>query len=505
MVFYAIKLAESTINYFLFIFNYYLCNTRTTIISYMNFLRYWSLVAGVFTIQAAAQIPEFTLEQCLAVALSKNPTVRIADIDITKADYSRREILGQLLPSVSFDGSYNRTLQKQVTYMDFDAFGDMMPGGSDGTDGSEESAQSNSLSDGFKVGRDNMYSLGFQASIPVVAPQLWASLKLGDIQIAKSVEQARASRLDLINQVKNAYYALQLAKDSQRVVRESYDMAALTHDIYTKRLSVGDASEYEVLRTSVAMKNIEPEMIQCDIAVSRATLQLAVLMGIEADTKFTAAGDLADYEDTMYETTLSLQPVLTHNTTLIMNDIDTRNLQQALKVQKSSLWPTLALGGNYNWSSSSNGSPFKNFRWTSYSMVGLSLSIPLYQGGQRYSRIRQAEIQLEQMAYSRQNLNRTLDMQAKLAIENITLNVKQIASSRESVREAERAHDIQQRSFEIGATTYLDLRDSELSLTRARLALLQSVYNYMVAGSDLELLLGNAPVEQYENASQTIE
>ena len=266
-------------------------------------------------------------------------------MEVSKADYSRRETLGQLLPSLSFDGSYNRTLQKQVTYMDFDAFGDMMP---DAGDSDEAAEQRSSMDDGFKVGRDNMYSLGFQASIPLIAPQLWASLKLGDIQIARNVEQARASRLDLINQVKNAYYALQLAKDSQRVVRESYDMAALTHDIYTKRLSVGDASEYEVLRTSVAMKNIEPELIQCDIAISRATLQLTVLMGIEATTEFTTAGDLSDYEDSMYEATLSLTPDLSHNTSLIMNDIDTRNLRQALKVQKSSLWPTLGLGGNYN-------------------------------------------------------------------------------------------------------------------------------------------------------------
>ncbi|MDE6301609.1 MAG: TolC family protein [Muribaculaceae bacterium] len=465
----------------------------------MRFFGTWILAALLTTFTVNGQIQELTLDQCLAVALSQNPTVRIADMDITKADYSRKETLGQLLPSLSFDGSYNRTLQKQVTYMDFDAFGDMMPGGGDSSGSGEEAQTSRSMNDGFKVGRDNMYSLGFQASIPLVAPQLWASLKLGDIQIARSLEQARASRLDLVNQVKNAYYALQLAKDSQRVVKESYDMAALTHDIYTKRLAAGDASEYEVLRTSVAMKNIEPELIQCDIAVSRASLQLAILMGIESETQFTTVGDLSDYESGMYEKVLDLNPDLSNNTTLIMNDIDTKNLRQALKVQKSSLWPTLGFGGNYNWNSSSNGSPFKNFRWTSYSMVGLSLSIPLYQGGQRLSRIRQAEIQLEQMAYTRQNLNRTLDMQARLAIENITLNVKQIASSRESVREAERAHDIQQKSFEIGATTYLDLRDSELSLTRARLALLQAIYNYMVADSDLELLLGNAPVQQYEN------
>lgn len=130
-------------------------------------------------------------------------------------------------------------------------------------------------------------------------------------------------------------------------------------------------------------------------------------------------------------------------------------------------------------------------------MVGISLSIPLYQGGQRYNRIKQAQIQLEEMAYTRENLVRSLNSQAILAIDNIKLNVKQIASSQESVGEATRAHDIQEKSFEIGAASYLDLRDSELSLTRARMGYYQAVYNYLVAASDLELLLGNAPVDSY--------
>ena len=130
-------------------------------------------------------------------------------------------------------------------------------------------------------------------------------------------------------------------------------------------------------------------------------------------------------------------------------------------------------------------------------MVGLSLSVPLFQGGQRLNRIKQAQIQLDEMTYTRENLIRNLNSQATIAIDNIKLNVKQIASSQSSVEEAEKAHDIQQKSFEIGATTYLDLRDSELSLTKARLAYFQAIYNYLVANSDLELLLGNAPLESY--------
>lgn len=441
---------------------------------------------------------DLTLDECLTIALNDNPTIKIADMEITKADYSKKETLGQLLPSISFDGSYNRTLQKQVMYMGLGAFGGM-GGGAD--DDAGESADAPAISrgadEGFKVGLDNMYSLGFQFSMPLIAPQLWTSLKLSDVQIARAAEQARASRIDMVNQVKNAYYALQLAYDSKKVVNDSYEMAKFTHDVYKKRFEAGDASEYDVLRTSVALKNIEPEMIQCDIAISRAHLQLAILMGIDVNTPFTIAGTLADYESDMYGDVLNLQPDLSQNTSLVMNDIETLALERTLKVQKSAWWPTLGLGANYNWNSSSNGSPFRNFRWTPYSVVGLSLSIPIFQGGQRYARIKQARIQLEQMEWTRLNLTRTINSQVTLAIENIQLNVKQIASSKESVAEADRAHAIQQKSFEIGAASYLDLRDSELSLTRAQLAYYQALYNYMVANSDLELILGNAPIEKY--------
>ena len=131
-------------------------------------------------------------------------------------------------------------------------------------------------------------------------------------------------------------------------------------------------------------------------------------------------------------------------------------------------------------------------------MIGLTLSVPLFEGGQRYSRIKQAEIQLNEMDWQRSDLVRTLNMQTDLAVENIHLNVKQIGTCALSIKQAETAHSIMKQSFEIGAASYLDLRDSELALTRSRLAYYQAIYNYLVAGSDLELLLGNAPIESYK-------
>ena len=432
---------------------------------------------------ACAESVQLSLEECLRIALSDNPTVKVADMEVERLDYSKKEVIGQLLPTIDFGANYNRTLEKQTMYMSMD-FGDM--GGGSDSEGGEATSRARSGGDGgIKVGLDNSWSLGFQASLPLIAPQIWKSVAVSDTQILRSLEAARQSRQALVDQVKSAFYGLLLAQDSRIVIQESYDMARLTHETYVKQAAAGAASDYDVLRTSVAMKNIEPEIIQADIAIKQARLQLLVLMGVDSAFEFEAATKLADYEKTMYDEVFALEADYSNNADLKLLDIDTKLLEQQVAMKKLAFVPTLALSANYNWT----------FRWSPYSMVGLTLSVPIFHGGSRWNSLKAASIQAKEMSWQRANLERSISMQVDIAIDNIKLNVKQIASSAESVSEADRAHTIMEKSFEIGAASYLDLRDSELSLTRARLAYYQAIYNYLVAGSKLELLLGNAKLE----------
>ena len=400
-------------------------------------------------------------------------------------------------------------LAKQVMYMNMDKMGALGDGFGDSGDAPDNgdtapdggSTTAGKGSNGIKMGLDNSYSLGFQASVPLIAPQLWKSLKLSDSQILQTIENARASRLSLINEVKNAYYTLLLAVDSRKVIQASYDMAKLTHEIYQKQFQAGAASDYDVLRTSVAMKNVEPDLVQSEIAIKQAKLQLLILMGMDADFPLEVAGELSDYEKTMYDDAMGLSRDYSANTELKQNELQIQALNNVLDVQKMAWLPALSATANYNWTSMSQGNPLRNFRWSPYSMVGLTLSVPLFEGGSRYSKQKQAQIQVDEMKWQRENLERSVSSQVDLAIDNIMLNVKQIASTSESVNQADRAHDIMEKSFNIGAASYLDLRDSELALTQARLAYYQSIYNYLVANSSLELLLGNAPIEKYTDTS----
>ncbi|MDE6544462.1 MAG: TolC family protein, partial [Paramuribaculum sp.] len=218
-----------------------------------------------------------SLDSCIAIALDANPIIKVADLEVKRIDLTKKSTIAQLLPNVSFGAQYSRTLAKQTMYMSMDGFG----GEGNGSEAETQASGSSNRDNGIKVGLDNSWSLGFNGSLPIIAPQLWATLRLNDEQILASVESARSSRLDMIKEVKNAYYGMMLADDSYRVVRDNYDMALYTAAQYRRRVEIGTASRYDTLRTSVAVKNIEPQLTQAEIAIRQSRLLLAMLMGID--------------------------------------------------------------------------------------------------------------------------------------------------------------------------------------------------------------------------------
>lgn len=412
-------------------------------------------------------------EECLKIALSDNPTVKVADMEVTRADYSRRETLAGVFPTVDFNGAYQRTIKLQTMSMDF--------GGQSQT---------------IKVGSDNTWNLGFNASMPLVAPTLWKAISIADTQILANLEQSRASRLDLVHQVNQAYYSLMLAISSRDVIRDNYELARYNADLYEKQFQAGTASEYDVLRSSVQVKNVEPELLQADIAVKQCQLQLNVLMGFAGDVEIMPDVRLSDMQQDMYGAYSTYS--LSDNTSLRSLDIQRTLADKNVDLKKLAWVPTLAATFSYSWTALSNGNAVKNQKFNPYSTVGLAVSVPIFSGLSKYYGLKQAQVQRKELDLQRENLINTLTMQADLAIDNINREVRQIATSEEGVRQAVKAHDIMQRSFEIGAASYLDLRDSELAETSARLAYLQSIYNYLVSTSELDLLLGRGVPENQQ-------
>lgn len=452
------------------------------------------------------------LKTAIGIALNENPTIKVADMEIEKKDYSKKETIAGLFPRIDGSASYSRTIEKQTMYMDTEAFdmsamfapiyntiGQLHPefqvpqlGG-----GSSSSGET-----GMKVGTDNTYSVGLSASLPIIAPQLWKSVQLSSADIEQAVESARSSRLSMVNQVEKAYYNLLLAQNSYEVIKMSYDNAVLNARDYKHKFEQGTASEYDVLRADVQVRNLEPTLLQTENSVKLSKLQLKVLMGVDMALEITPTDRLEDYEASMYEETMNIDTSLEQNTDLRQLDLQTAYLKKAVDVQRMAWFPTLSATANYNWISMSDGGMFSDFRWSPYSSIGLSLSLPIFQGGARHFRIKQAKSNVLQLGLQRDNLLNTLSMQVQMSMDNIQKSVKQIASNKEGVRQAEKAYAIMQKSFEIGSATFIELNDADLALTNSRLSYNQAIYDFLAAKSDLQLLLGNADLEQYRQPDQ---
>lgn len=415
---------------------------------------------------AEAEQLQLSREQCVEIGLDKSPTVRVADLEVRKSDYSKRETLASLFPQVDFQLAYQRSIELQTIRMDF--------GG-----------QSQNL----KMGSDNSWNTGFSATLPLVAPTLWKAIAISDTQILQNLEQARASRLDLVNSISRAYYALQLALASREVLQQNFEITQFNAELYRKQFEQGTASEYDVLRSSVQVKNMEPELLQADISVRQCQLQLLVLMGLEKGTEILPSNSLEDQRSQvvpMARENYSLDA----NTSLRSLDLQAKLAAQNTSMKKLAFLPTLGASFNINWNAISNGSPFRNQRFNPYCNVGVSLSLPIFTGGARWQSLKQAQVAETELRLQRDNLLSSLDMQVELALDNINLEARQIDSSLEGVRQAEKARSIMQKSFEIGAASYLELRDSELADMSARLAYYQSIHNYLVSLSELDTLLG---------------
>ncbi|MBQ6278837.1 MAG: TolC family protein [Muribaculaceae bacterium] len=428
------------------------------------------VMAVACALTTSGQTLNVTLDECIRIALNENPSIIVADMEIQRVDYSKKQTLGQLFPQVNFTANYNRTLAKQTMVM---------------------------MDQEFKVGTDNQHSVGFQGSLPIIVPALWKSIKLSDTQILQNIELARSSRLSLINQVKNAYYALLLARDSKRVIEANHSTALLTADIFDKQYEIGVASEYDKTRARVAATTLEPSILDAENSITALKLQLKVLMGMDVNVDIEPAETLDDFKYKIYENTLNVDTSLVNNTNLRQLDLQTDYLNQALKVQKMAWAPTLNGTINYMWNSMSNGSPFKNFNWNPYSQAGIALTWNLFSGGQRYYKQKQAEIAVREMKWQRENLTRGLNSQVQTQLNSIKSNLKQIESNAASVALAEKSNDIIQESFKLGVGTFLQIQDTQNALLGARLSYYQAIYNLLVSQSDLELLLGNAPLNKY--------
>lgn len=423
-----------------------------------------TLFAFTANAQEAAPTMHLTLDKAIELALSENPTMKVAEKEIELKEVSKTEAWQNLLPTVSLTGS--------VTY-------------------NIKVAEIKTSMGSFKMGMDdsNTWNGALQVSLPLYAPAVYQTMSLTKSDLQLAVEKSRGSKIDLVNQVTKAYYQLMLAQDSYNVLNENYKLAETNFNIVNAMYEQGRVSEYDKISAEVQKNSAWPSVVSGKNAVEIAKLQLKVLMGITADVDLLIDDNLKNHEAEM-RMAANNEIDLSNNSSLRQIDMQGELLGRQRKLMKTSYLPTLALVGSYQYQSMSNTNwEVNKFNWSNASSLTLSLNIPIFKASNQ-TQLKSNKIQQYQLAETRINTERMLGMQAQSYIDNMTKSAEQLQSNKNAVELAQKGLEISQKRYDVGRGTILELTNSQVSLTNVKLSYNNTIYDYLVAKSELNKVLG---------------
>lgn len=407
---------------------------------------------------------QLTLDKALEIALSESLTLKVADMEIKKSEYAKKGTYSALFPQIDFSFNYQRSIKKQTMYM-----GDQS----------------------FQIGRNNTWSTGFSAAMPLVNVSLWKSLQITGMNVELAIEKAKSSKEDLIDQVQQAFYTALLAKDSYNVYKENYDNAVRNYEEVKSKYANDRTSKFEVIRSEVTMQNAETSVYDSQNSIILAEWKLKALLGIDLQIPIVCLGNLIDYKETLAEY-VDPNASIENNSTIKQLEIQERILEKTYKMQIAKYYPTLNLSLNYQWMAMSENFKFSQYIWSPYSTGAIGITIPIFSGGKRYHDVKQAKVQMEQLALQKEDAIRNLEVGVKQAVNSMETCLKQYNAANKSLEGAQLGYEIALKRYEIGSGTLLELQDSQLALLRSKLTLNQAIYSYMMAKSSLEKVLGTS-------------
>ena len=447
------------------------------------------------------------IETALSIAMSESPSIKIANMEIEKKEYTKRSTQSALFPQIDAVGQYTRTIQKQTMYLDGGFGGGMTPD----IDPSEFTPEELKIVDvlnrvlsgptpdpsdepeegeGIQFGRSNMWTAGVVVNLPIIVPSLWKNIQLTSIDVEMAVEQSRSSKIELANQVKKAFYGVLLAQDSYNVYKKTFDTESEVLKDIKNKFEKGLVAEYDLITASVRLQNIIPEMLQTKNAVQLAILQLKAMMGIDLEVPLGIVGSLENYEDEMYADLLDTDLSLINNSDLRQIDLQIEQLKKVYELRTSQYLPTLTANLSYQYMSQNNDFKFSDYRWDPYATAGVTLSIPLFDGGKKHYDRKEANLSISQVEMQRKDAERQIKLMLQNQINQIAKSIEQVNALKTTREQAEKGYEIALKRYETGMGTIVDVNQAALGVTNTGLQYNNAIYDYIAAKSELEKVLG---------------
>jgi len=398
---------------------------------------------------------KFSLSEAQDYALSHNKMVINAKSDIQASKAALWETISAALPQVSASASFTDNLKLMTTLLPGEFFG--QPG----------------TKIPVTFGSQFNSSAAVDASILIFNAPLYIGIETTKLAQKLSQQSLQKSELETKESVSSAYFLILVSEKSLELL--DGNIANLNETLKSTKAmfsaGMAESTDVDQMVSNVNMGENSRSSLERTIELNYNILRFQ--LGVPATTKITLTETLESLTDEINVEALIAQE-FDHTQNIDYKLVEGQELMSSLmlKSQKASVLPTLA--GFYNYGTNGMGDKVSDLRWFQNSMAGLSLSIPIIASGQRYARIKQAQIDLEKAKTTKDMVTEQLLLQEKQLRYNLVNANLQYISQKENVEVSKRVYASTENKYKQGMA-------SSLELTQANSLYLQAENNYVSA------------------------
>ncbi len=408
------------------------------------------------------------LEQAIEIALANNPEVAAMEWDTVAAQAKEEQIFAERLPRLGLAGGYNHHLDEQR----------LLPVAQPG--------------DPAILSRD-IFSGDIIMSLPIfTGGRLINQVKAADLLQQAAAHKLARSKEELVYNVSSVFFSIL----AQRQVIESLEFSRQVLQEHLKRVdalvAAQKAAEVDRLRTNVRIADIEQKLVREENIQAIQYRVLANLLGIDNHTnKMSLYGELElsdkiivpEFEETLAKAWTGRDDYLAVRSAL---EAQARNVDAV----RAEHWPTVLIQGSYGgrWAAGSTTGTGDEFG--DVGRVGLTLEIPIYDGGRINAKIQE---QRAGLVAARERFNK-LELQIRLEVETALLNIQssreRIEAIQKAVEQAKESLRIEREKYELGKGAIVDVFDAQDALLESQTNYFRALADYNAAIAQLNLAVG---------------
>jgi outer membrane protein len=433
--------------------------------------KYMMLLAmGVFVLGASAQkeAMTFSLDEATRFAMENSYILHNTSQDIAIAQKKVWETITIGLPQVDGTANYNMFLNLPVSLLPGEFFG-----GEPGTYIPVKFGQDYNSDFGLTVSQvifDGSYIVGVGSS------QLYLNL-------SKQAHEKVA--IDIKDAVTQAYYMVLISERYKVVMNENLANSKKLYNETKIYYENGFREEQDVAQVKILLKNAENEVLKAEREISIAKVVLKYAMGYELDMEISLSGDLKTYILPLIAKQNSFQFDFKSHIDYQLAESNFQFSEKLFRLERVAYLPKLS--GFYNYAKtaySNDANPFKT-DWFPSSLIGFQLSMPIFNSGQKRSKVQQARIEMDKADTERRYAEITLQKDYLTASAELESAIERYENDSESRELAFGILDKTKIKFNNGISSSAELSQQESQYIGAFQALVASTMQLLQA--DLKL------------------